>query len=75
MCIFNAVKKQSGIGFIVDAFFFCNFAYLHSLYTVVQLHTNFVLMYFERQPMHQVGLLSTFVCGSCIAGKSQQFFF
>ena len=32
MCIFNAVKKQSGIGFIVDALF-DNFTYLHSLYT------------------------------------------
>ena len=34
MCIFKAVKKQSGIGFIVDALF-GNFAYLHSLYTMV----------------------------------------
>ena len=32
VCIFNAVKKQSGIGFIVDALF-GNFANLHSLYT------------------------------------------
>ena len=30
MCIFNAVKKQSGIGFIVDALF-GNFACLHNL--------------------------------------------
>ena len=29
---FNTVKKQSGIGFIVDALF-DNFTYLHSLYT------------------------------------------
>ena len=41
MCIFNAFKKQSGIGFIVDALF-GNFAYPHNLYTVVELHTNFV---------------------------------
>ena len=34
MCIFNAVKKQSNIGFIVDALF-SYFAYLHNLYTVV----------------------------------------
>ena len=51
MCIFNAVKKQSIIGFIVDALF-GNFAYLHSLYTVVELHTNFVLLHFGRQTMH-----------------------
>ena len=49
MCIFNAAKKQSGIGFIVDALF-SNFAYLNSLYTVVELHTNFVLIHFGRQP-------------------------
>ena len=49
MCIFNAVKKQSGIGFIVDALS-GNFVYLHSLYTVIELHTNFVLINFERQP-------------------------
>ena len=30
MCIFNAVKQQSGIGLIVDALF-DNFVYLHSL--------------------------------------------
>ena len=39
--IFNAVKKQSGIGFIADALF-GNFAYLHNLYTVIELHANFV---------------------------------
>ena len=39
MCIFNAVKKQSGIGFIVDALF-DYFACVHSLYTVVELHKN-----------------------------------
>ena len=37
-------RRQCGIGFIVDAFF-GNFAYLCSLYTVVELHTNFVLIY------------------------------
>ena len=47
MCTFNAVKKQSGIGFIVDAL--CdNFTCLHSLYTVVELHANFVLIHFVR---------------------------
>ena len=50
MCIFNAVKKQSGIEFIVDALF-GNFAYLHNLYAVVELHTNFALTYFESQPV------------------------
>ena len=45
MCIFNAVKKQLGIGFIVDALF-GYFAYLYSLDTVVELHTNVVLMHF-----------------------------
>ena len=50
MCIFNAVKKLSGIRFIVDAL--CNnFTYLHSLYTAVELHTNFVLIHFGRQPL------------------------
>ena len=49
VCIFNAVKKQTSIGFIVDALF-GNFAYLHSLYTIVELHTNFVLIHFGRQP-------------------------
>ena len=48
MYIFNAIKKQSGIRFIVDALF-GYFAYLHNLYTVVQLHTNFVLIHFETQ--------------------------
>ena len=50
MCIFIEVKKQSGIGFIVDALF-GYFAYLHSLYTVVELHINFVLIQFGRQLM------------------------
>ena len=54
MCIFNAVKKQSGIGFIVDALF-GYFAYLHSLYTVVELHRNFVLIHFGRQPQLNAG--------------------
>ena len=49
MCIYNAVKLQLGIGFIVDALF-GYFAYLHNLYTVVELHTNFVLIQFENQP-------------------------
>ena len=34
MCIFNAVKKQSGIAFIVDALF-GYFTYLHSLWILV----------------------------------------
>ena len=34
MCIFHAVKKQSGIEFIVDALF-GNFAYVYNLDTVV----------------------------------------
>ena len=45
MCIFNAVKKQSGIGFIVDVLI-GNFAYLNSLYTAVEVHTNSVLIQF-----------------------------
>ena len=49
MCIFNAFKMQSGIGFIVDTLF-GNFAYLHNLYTVVELHINFVLIHFGSQP-------------------------
>ena len=50
MCFFNAVKKQSNIGFIVDALF-GNFAYLRSLYTVEEMHTNFVVTHFVRQPV------------------------
>ena len=46
----TSVKKQSGIGFIVDALF-DNFRYLHSLCTVIELHTNFVLIHFGRQPL------------------------
>ena len=52
---FNAVKKQSGIGFIVDALF-GYFAYLHSLYTVVELHTNVALIHFGRQPVCEFSL-------------------
>ena len=36
MCIFNAIKKKT---------------YIHSLYTVEELHTNFVLIHFGRQPL------------------------
>ena len=50
MRIFNAIKKQSGIEFIVDALF-GYFAYLHSFYTVVvELYKNFELIHFRRQP-------------------------
>ena len=51
MCIFNVVKKQSGIGFTVDVLF-GNFAYLHKLNKIVELHTNFVLIHFESQPIY-----------------------
>ena len=40
MCNFNAFKKQSGIGFIVDA-----------LFGYFALHTNFVLIHYASQPM------------------------
>ena len=50
MCIFKAVKKQLGIGFIVDALF-GYFAHLHHLHTVVELHKNFILIHFGRQPL------------------------
>ena len=46
MCILNPVKMQSGIGFIFDALF-GYFAYRHTLYTVIQLHTNLVEIHFE----------------------------
>ena len=48
--IFNAVKKQSGIVFIVDALY-SYLVYLQGSYTVVELHTNFVLIHFGWQPM------------------------
>ena len=50
-CVFlkQSKKKKSGIGLIVDALF-DYFAYLHSLYTVVELHTNIVLIHFGGQP-------------------------
>ena len=50
VCIFNAVKKQSGIGFIVDALF-GNFEYLHNLSTAVEMYTKFVLIHFGSQPI------------------------
>ena len=46
---FKTGKKQSDIAYIVDGLF-GNFAYLHSLYTVVEMHTSFVLIHFGRQP-------------------------
>ena len=46
----TAVKKQSGIGFIFDALF-GYFVYTHSLYTVVELHTNFLFMHFGRHSL------------------------
>ena len=39
MCIFNDVKMLLGIRFIVETFF-GNPAYLHNLYSVVELHTK-----------------------------------
>ena len=63
MCIFNAVKKQSGIGFIVDVLL-GYFTWLQ-WYTVVELHTNFVLIHFRRQPQYtsnvNVALIKKFV--------------
>ena len=46
MCIFDSIKQQSSIRFIVDALF-GTIAYLHSLYTVVELHTIIVLIFFH----------------------------
>ena len=46
MCIFNA----SSIRFTVDALF-GYFAYLHNLYTAVELYTNLILIYFGSQPL------------------------
>ena len=63
MCIFNAVKIQSGIGFIVDALF-GNFAFLHNLYTVVELHTNFVLIHFGSQSITYTHSL-IYIHGNC----------
>ena len=60
MCIFNAVKIQSDIEFIVDALF-GNFAYLHNLYTVVELHTNFVLIHSGSQPVCSLIIRETVV--------------
>ena len=44
--VFLTLSKK--IGFIIDALF-GNFVYLHNLYTVVELHTNYVLIHFKRQ--------------------------
>ena len=60
MCIFNAIKKQLGIGFIVDALF-RYFLYLHSLYTVVEVHTNFVLIHFGRLAAFVVLALNQYI--------------
>ena len=41
----NVINMQSGIGFIIgfiNGALFVNFAYLHNLYTVVELHINIV---------------------------------
>ena len=59
MCILNAVKMQSGIEFTIDALF-GNFAYLYNLYTVVKLHTDFVLMHFGSQPCLECFCLDIF---------------
>ena len=48
LSIFNAIKMQSGIGFVVDALL-GNFAYVHNLYSAVELHTNFALLHFGSQ--------------------------
>ena len=50
ICIFEAVKEQTGIGFIVDALF-VDFAYLHNVYTTTELYTNIVLIHFVSQPI------------------------
>ena len=59
-CVFltpKSVKMQSGIGLIVYALF-GNFAYLHNLYTVVELHKHFVLIHFGIPPsFHSVTLI------------------
>ena len=60
MCIFNVVKMLSSIGFIVDALF-GNFAYLHNLYTAVELHTNFVLIHFGSQPFSIFSTTYTYI--------------
>ena len=39
--------------YIVDVLF-GNFAYPHNLYTVVELHSNYLWIQFEIQPMFQV---------------------
>ena len=59
--IFNSVKKQSGIGFVDDALF-GYFIYLHSLYAAVELHINFVLIHFGRQPTHYAIFFSKLLC-------------
>ena len=51
MCIFNAVIAL-GIGFIVDDALFGIFVCLHNLYTVVELHTNFVLIHLGSQTIY-----------------------
>ena len=60
MCISNAVKNQSGIEFKVDALF-------DSLYAVVEVHTNFVLIHFGRQSHCVV------VCGDTYITKLSKF--
>ena len=45
MCIFNSIEKQTDFGFIVDALF-GYFAYLHNLYTAVELRTTLIHLFY-----------------------------
>ena len=71
MWIFNAVKKQSDI--------FIYFAYLYSLYTVVELHKNFVSLCCDK--MKKVYITETnikttsklsFVSDTVMSDKNEQ---
>ena len=71
MCIFNVVENQTGIGFIIDTLF-GNITYLHNLCTVVERHTNIVLIYFESQPELQIA--KVVYCKSIPFNYSQNFY-
>ena len=59
-CVFLFFRKQSGIWFIVEALF-DNFAYLNSLYSVVEVHTNLKAANM-LQPKGWNGQLSMYIC-------------
>ena len=47
--VYTITKRRQCVGFIINTLL-GNFAYQHSLYTVVEMHINFVLTHFKSKP-------------------------